>query len=140
VATFEREFSVEPQAVWSVLEDAEAYAQWIAGAIEVVHSDNAWPTVGASFDFRYRWGPFRRSGRATVLEAHPPGHVRIRWSRGPFADSIADIAIGSTTSGCVVRVVENPRGVRSSGMSSFFWVAGPSANARSLDRLARLAQ
>jgi hypothetical protein len=139
VATFEREFSVDPEAVWSVLKEPTAYAQWIAGAIAVVRTDDTWPTADASFDFRYRWGPFRLLGRATVLEGHPPGHLRIRWSRRPFADSIAEIVVGRTTRGCVIRIVEIPRGLRNSGIWSFFWVAGPTANAASLDRLWRLA-
>ena len=140
VATFERVVDVEREAVWAVLADPKAYGQWVSGAIDVTDLDDSWPAAGAVFAFNYRGGPLRLSGHAAVEEAHPPGHMRIRWSRGPFADSLADVAVGKTERACVIRIEEHPRGLRSSWFSNQTWSAGPSANAISLERLERLAR
>jgi hypothetical protein len=107
--------------------------------IDVQQAMGSWPAAGASFDFSFLWGPFRRSGRATVLESRPPGLLRIRWSRGPTSQSIAEISVGISAQGCVVRIAENPHGLRSLGMSGYVWVPAPLANARSLERLEGLA-
>ena len=139
MASFERAVDVDPESVWAVLKDPQAYARWIAGRIEVQHVVGAWPATDASFEFRFAVGPLQRTGRATVLESHPPGHLRIRWSRGLTSESIAEIAVGMTPDGCVIKVAENPHGLRRAAMSGYFWVAGPLANARSLERLAELA-
>ncbi len=140
VAAFEREIDLDPESVWNVLEDPASYPQWVAGGIEVVDADPEWPAAGAAFRYGFRWGPFRRSGRATVLKSHPSGHLVIRWSRGLTSDSIAQISVGASSRGCILQIVEDPAGLRGAALSGISWLAGPSANARSLERLAGLAQ
>jgi uncharacterized protein YndB with AHSA1/START domain len=140
VAVFERELDLDPGSVWNVLQDPASYPQWVAGAIEVVDVDRDWPAVGAAFRYAFRWGPFRRSGQALVLESHPPGHLVLRWSRGLASDSIAHISMSASARSSVLRIVENPTGLRGAPLSGFSWLAGPSANARSLERLADLAR
>jgi hypothetical protein len=139
VASFQRAVDVAPESVWAVLEDPEAYPKWMAGKIDVQQALGSWPAAGASFDFSFLWGPFRRSGRATVLESRPPGLLRDSVvTRPDFPIDRRDLR-QHLRAGLRRRIAENPHGLRSLGMSGYVWVAGPLANARSIERLEGLA-
>jgi hypothetical protein len=141
VGVIEREMSIGVEALWLVLADAASYAQWLLHLTEIRQIDGDWPTPGAAFEYRFRWGPIKLSGRATVLQAHPPGHVRVRWRRGLLGVSIADVSLQPVADRTVVRVTEEPEGLFA-GVSTNPLVDGPrTANTvTSLDRLERLAR
>jgi uncharacterized protein YndB with AHSA1/START domain len=133
--------SVGVEAVWSVLADAASYPRWLLHLTEIRQIGGDWPTPGAAFEYRFQWGPIKLSGRAMVLQAHPPGHVRVRWRRGLLGVSIADISLQQTADRTVVRVAEAPEGLFA-GLATSPLVDGPrTANTvTSLDRLERLAR
>ena len=141
VAAFEREIDLDPESVWNVLEDPASYPQWVAGGIEVVDADprvagrrrgvplrlslGAVQALGASN--RSQIAPLGPSGDPVVTRPHVGfDRARSRWV--------------ASSRGCILQIVEDPAGLRGAALSGISWLAGPSANARSLERLAGLAQ
>src|SRR5690348_7400368 len=112
VGTVERTIAPEPDAVWAVLGNPLAYPRWVLGISEVRRFDDDWPRPGASFEYEYRWGPLKLSGRATVLAAHPPGHLRIRWRRGLISESIVELTAHRTGDMTTLRMSEGAAGLR----------------------------
>jgi uncharacterized protein YndB with AHSA1/START domain len=141
VGVIEREMPVDVDAVWAVLADAKRYPRWVLHVTEIGRIDGDWPTPGAAFEYRFQWGPVKLSGRATVLQANAPGHVRVRWRRGLLGVSIADISLRQFSDRTVVRMAEAPEGLFA-GLSTSPLVDGTRSanNVTSLDRLERLAR
>jgi uncharacterized protein YndB with AHSA1/START domain len=141
VGVIELEMSVGVEAVWSVLADAAGYPRWLLHLTEIRRIDGDWPTPGAAFEYRFQWGPIKLLGRATVLQAHPRGHVRVRWRRGLLGVSIADVSLRQFADRTLVRVTETPEGLFA-GLATSPLVDGlRSANTvTSLNRLERLAR
>jgi uncharacterized protein YndB with AHSA1/START domain len=81
MSTTSRNTTVDPEAIWAVLADAESYSRWVLGLTRIVSADSAWPAPGSTIRYVFRYGPFALRGDATVLDAHPPRHLRIRWKR-----------------------------------------------------------
>ena len=135
------EWQTQPEAVWAVLADPASYPRWLAGVKDVRWADEEWPQPGAGLDYAFRWGPPTLHGRATVLEAHRPGHLRLRWKRRLLGDAIAEFTIAETAGGCVVDFAEAPRGLFA-GLSADPFSTGVAAghNTASLARLRRLVE
>ncbi|RKQ88231.1 uncharacterized protein YndB with AHSA1/START domain [Solirubrobacter pauli] len=136
-----RAWQAPPAAVWAVLVDPLSYPLWLAGVKDVLWADEDWPQPDAGLDYRFRWGPFTLRGRATVLEAQPSGHLRLRWKRRLLGDAIAEFTIAETTDGCAVDFRETPRGLFV-GLSANPFATGVAAgyNTASLARLRRLVE
>jgi uncharacterized protein YndB with AHSA1/START domain len=134
-----REWQVQPDVVWAVLADPLSYPRWLVGVKELLWADESWPMPGTAVDYAFRWGPLTLRGRATVLDAHRPGHLRLRWKRRLLGDSIAEFTIARTADGCVVDLAENPRGLFV-GLSANPFATGLTAsqNTASIARLRRL--
>jgi hypothetical protein len=119
--------------------DPVSYPRWLAGIRDVLWADEDWPQPGAGLDYAFRWGPLTLRGRATVLEAQSPGHLRLRWKRRLLGEAIAEFTIAKTADGCVVDLAEAPRGLFA-GLSANPFATGLAGghNTASLARLRRL--
>ena len=141
MSAVERPIGVEPEAVWALLSAPSAYPRWVLGMTEVRRADGDWPRLGSSFEYGFRWGPIRLSGRATCLEAHPPNHLRLRWRRRLLAESIAEITIRPVPGGSRIRLADSPTGlfVALSG-NALIDAVRMGNDVTSIDRLHRLAR
>jgi uncharacterized protein YndB with AHSA1/START domain len=111
MAGVERNLAAGREAVWAVLADPARYPDWVLGMSEVRRADRDWPLPGATFDYRLRWGPVPLAGRATVLAAHPPGHLRIRWRRGLVGESTVELTIHRDDGTTTIRMSEGRAGL-----------------------------
>src|SRR3954452_13140007 len=93
MSTTSREIAASPEAIWAVLADAHSYTRWVLGFTEIIAADPEWPTPGSTFEYAFRCGPFGLRGRAAVLQAHAPRHLRLRWRRGVLVLSTAEILV-----------------------------------------------
>jgi uncharacterized protein YndB with AHSA1/START domain len=136
VSTTSREVAVAPEAIWAVLADASTYARWVVGVTRILRVDPAWPTPGSTFAYTFRYGPFTLRGRATVLEAHGPRHLRVRWRRRWRGITIAEFrvepAIDPAPDRSVIRMREEATGLFAGLAES------PLAGAHAVTTLARL--
>jgi uncharacterized protein YndB with AHSA1/START domain len=140
MVTVERTVGSEPDAVWAILGDPLAYPRWVLGITEVRTFDHDWPRPGASFEYGFRWGPLKLSGRATVLAAHPPGHLRMRWRRGLISESTVELTAERVGDLTRIRMAEGAAGLRQGFPANPLVAAVQSGgNVTSVARLGRLA-
>jgi uncharacterized protein YndB with AHSA1/START domain len=63
--------SAPPPAVWAVLADGAAYADWVVGTAEVRTVDEDWPAEGAQLYYSAGVWPLLADGVTTVRECVP---------------------------------------------------------------------
>jgi uncharacterized protein YndB with AHSA1/START domain len=106
VITARRTVATTAEAVWSVLAEPVTYPRWVLDLLDVSDADPRWPDPGAAFRYRFRRGPLRRSAQATVLEAHAPNRLRLRWRRGLVIELVTTITIEPAAVGSTIVIAE----------------------------------
>jgi uncharacterized protein YndB with AHSA1/START domain len=142
MATSERLMPVPPQAVWDVLADPAGYGHWVLGSKHVRAVEGPWPAPGARFHHTIGIGPLELKDDTLSLAAEPPRLLRLRARARPFGTATVTLTLTPEGTGTRVRMVETPEGTLPKLLAG-----NPLAdrlvawrNARSLDRLERLAR
>ncbi len=99
-----------PEAVFAVLSDPETYPDWLAGAQNIRHVDDAFPAPGATFD--HEVGP---TDGATVADdseavvADRPNRLVLEVHAGPVR-GLVEFALERTADGTLVTFRESAVG------------------------------
>jgi uncharacterized protein YndB with AHSA1/START domain len=72
------EIDAPPDAVWRVLADPAAYAEWAFGTKHVARADVDWPREGTQLEYELGIDPIAVGDRTTVIEARPPRVLVLR--------------------------------------------------------------
>ena len=72
------EVDAAPDAVWRVLAEASAYADWVVGTKGISRADAAWPRPGSALEYELGVGPISVGDRTVVLEAEEPRLLLLR--------------------------------------------------------------
>ena len=84
MAVNEIEVAAPAQAVWDVLADPQAYAEWVVGTKEIRDADDGFPSVGTRFYHTVGAGPLSLSDSTQVAESEPPRRLVLDARLGPL--------------------------------------------------------
>jgi uncharacterized protein YndB with AHSA1/START domain len=92
-----------PQAVFDVLSEPAAYADWVVGSSEIIDADGDWPAPGSRFVHLQGLRPFRIRDSTSVLECDAPRRLVLEARVRPFG--VNRVAIDLYPAGAGTRVV-----------------------------------
>ena len=84
MAVNEVQVAAPAQAVWDVLADPHAYAEWVVGTKEIRDADDGFPSVGTRFYHTVGAGPLTLSDSTRVAESEPPRRLVLDARLGPL--------------------------------------------------------
>src|SRR3954452_10421778 len=111
-----------PDAVFAVLLDGYAYADWVVGARRVRAVDPEWPAVGARFHHVLGLGPLELKDSTKILEVDGPHHLALEVRFRPFGLGRVDLDLETVRGGRATLVTMDE-------------VAGVNGKMRSIERL-----
>ncbi len=82
-----------PRAVWEVLGDARAYAEWVAGTREIREVDEDWPAVGARIGFVVGVGALTWQDQTIVRLVEPERQLELEAHAGRLGTARISITI-----------------------------------------------
>jgi uncharacterized protein YndB with AHSA1/START domain len=133
--------NASPEAVFAVLADPRSYAYWVVGSREVRSADAHWPAPGSAFDHAVGIGPLRIRDVSYVEEARPPELLQLRTKARPLGTARVTLRLRPSGAGTDLTMVEDPADrLTALGFNRLTHGLVRVRNARSLDRLKRLAE
>ena len=108
MARAELVIAASPWAVWDVLSDPRAYADWVVGSDTIRGWDGPWPAVGSRFHHRVGVPPATIPDHTEVLEAEPPHRLVLLANARPLGSARVELVIAEHPAGALVRMVEDP--------------------------------
>jgi uncharacterized protein YndB with AHSA1/START domain len=128
-------------AVFDVLIEPDAYADWVVGAHHIRDVDDAWPRPGSRFHHQVGVWPFRINDSTTLVRADRPRTIDLRARAWPLGE--ADVRLALEQRGDATRVTM--REVPVEGPVRAIWRSPTEAltsarNRRSLARLKDLVE
>ncbi len=99
-----------PQAVWDVLADPQAYAEWGLGTKRVRGADDGFPAAGTRLYHTIGAGPLTLSDSTAVVEAEPPERLVLDAKAGPLGSARVTVTLHERDGG--PRIVLAERGSR----------------------------
>jgi uncharacterized protein YndB with AHSA1/START domain len=110
------DIAATPDTVWSVLADAELYAEWVVGTTHIIEADPGWPEAGSALEYRVGIGPIGIGDHTVVVEDVPPrllvlraelhrlGTAGIRLELEPVGPSTRVVMDETPTDGLIARL------------------------------------
>lgn len=140
MAVNEIEVAAPPQAVWDVLADPNAYAEWVLGTRRIRGADEGFPAEGTRLYHTVGAGPLTLGDSTTVVESQPPRRLVLDARLGPLGSARVVIELHERSGGTTVVLAEH--GAR--GASRLLYPAGElllrGRNRWSLDRLRAIVE
>jgi uncharacterized protein YndB with AHSA1/START domain len=134
------EVEAPAQAVWDVLADPEAYAEWVVGTKRIRGADAGFPAEGTRLYHTIGAGPLSLSDSTRVVQSRPPSHIVLDARLGPLGAARVTIELIEDDGGTTVVLTE--QGTR--GPNRVLTPAGDfvlrGRNRWSLERLKALAE
>ena len=84
MATTEIQLAVEPERVFAVLSEPDAYGDWVVGSDTIRDADLHWPAVGSRFYHRVGAGPIKVNDHTEVIDVDPAGRLVLRARARPL--------------------------------------------------------
>ena len=106
MAVNEIEVAAPAQAVWDVLADPQAYAEWVVGTKEIRDSDEGFPAAGTRFYHTVGAGPLSLSDSTQVAESEPPRRLVLDARLGPLGAARVVIELHEHEAGTTVALAE----------------------------------
>lgn len=108
MATNTRAMDCTPDDVFRVLANGWLYPSWVVGASRMRDVDAAWPSPGAELHHSFGVWPALIDD-TTVMEEWEPRQRAVLRARGwPVGEAKVTIRVRSLSSGCLVRIDEDP--------------------------------
>ena len=101
---------VAPAAVFAVLADPQAYADWVVGSDSVVRYEGRWPARGARFHHRVGTWPVKLRDHTEVLEVEPPRRIVLRANARPLLTAIVELDLEPQPDGGTLVTMEETAG------------------------------
>ena len=99
-----------PQAVWDVLADADAYADWVVGSRHIRDADPDWPAAGSVFHHTVALGPVNLRDNTRALVSEPPRRLVMRANSRPLGSARVEMLLEPEGEGTRVTMIEDPVG------------------------------
>ena len=100
--------SASPEAVFAVLDDADAYPRWVVGARRMRHVDPSWPQEGSEFHHAIGLPGAELHDSTEVLEHVPLHRIVLEVRFRPTGTARVELAVDTTDEGAVVTMEETP--------------------------------
>lgn len=97
-----------PEAVWEILSDGSAYAEWVVGTREIRSVGQGFPEVGTAIDYTVGFGPFHLRGRTTVRHMEPGRQLGLEADAGALGTARIVIDVLDWGEDTVVVLDEHP--------------------------------
>ncbi len=140
MAVNEIEVAVVPQAVWDVLSDPRAYAEWVVGTKRIRGADDGFPAAGTRLHHTVGAGPLSLADSTRVVVSEPPRRLVLDARLGPLGTARVTIELREHGGGTIVVLTE--QGTR--GPTRLLAPAGDlvlrGRNRWSLDRLKEIVE
>jgi uncharacterized protein YndB with AHSA1/START domain len=106
--TVSREVEASPEAVWRVLADGWAYAQWVVGASRVRAVDHDWPAEGARIHHSFGLWPVVINDTTVVRTSRPAQEIALTARGWPAGEADVVLTIDEDGPGqCTVTIAED---------------------------------
>ena len=128
--------TASPEAVFEVLDDADAYPRWVVGARRMRRVDPSWPQEGSEFHHAIGLPGAELHDSTEVLEHVPRHRIVLEVRFRPTGTARVEIVVDTTDDGTVVTMDETPDSGPVSWLPSF--VTDPLLHARNAWSLQRL--
>jgi hypothetical protein len=141
MATNTRAMDCTPDDVFRVLGNGWLYPAWVVGASRMRDVDEAWPSPGAELHHSFGVWPALLDDTTQMKEWDPPHRAVLRARGWPVGEAKVTIRVRSLSSGCLVRIDEDP--VKGPATVVPRFLTTPMLrwrNAETLQRLAYLAE
>ena len=141
MATNTRAMDCTPDDVFRVLGNGWLYPAWVVGASRMRDVDEAWPSPGAELHHSFGVWPALLDDTTQMKEWDPPHRAVLRARGWPVGEAKVTIRVRSLSSGCLVRIDEDP--VKGPATLVPRFLTTPMLrwrNAETLQRLAYLAE
>jgi uncharacterized protein YndB with AHSA1/START domain len=140
MARNERLIPTSPERVFSVLADADAYADWVVGSDTIRDADPEWPAVGSRFHHRVGLGPLKVDDHTEVIAMEPARRLELHAKARPLGTAKVALDLERRGGGTLVTMVEDPGDVVTRLLfNPLTHLLVRRRNAESLRRLERLA-
>lgn len=141
MATNTRAMDCTPDDVFRVLGNGWLYPAWVVGASRMRDVDEAWPSLGAELHHSFGVWPALLDDTTQMKEWDPPHRAVLRARGWPVGEAKVTIRVRTLSSGCLVRIDEDPVKGPATVVPRFLTTAMLRwRNAETLQRLAYLAE
>ncbi len=106
MGTSEREFSVPPEKVWTILADGWLYPLWVVGASRIREVDQSWPAPASRLHHSFGIWPAVVDDETEVLECVPHERLTLRARGWPLGEAHVEIHLQERGAGTLVTIVE----------------------------------
>lgn len=93
MATNHRFLRASPERVFDVLEDSQAYGDWIVGSDTIRDTDPHWPAPGSRFHHRVGIGPFKLNDHTEIVEIDPPRRLVLHARARPMGTALVTLVL-----------------------------------------------
>ncbi|NHC47617.1 SRPBCC family protein [Motilibacter aurantiacus] len=141
MVTVERFTPASPEAVWAVLVDGWAYANWVVGTSAIRDVDRGWPEEGARIHHSVGAWPLTIDDTTHSRRCEPLRLLHLRARGWPLGE--ADVVLELAPEGDGTRVTMSEDASEGPGRfvpAPLRWASIAPRNKESLRRLARLAE
>lgn len=133
--------AAEPETVFAVLSDADAYGDWVVGSRHIRAADPGFPAVGTRFHHQVGVAPLVLNDHTEVLENEPPTRLVLRAKTRPFATARVEVRLKREPGGTRVELIEGAGDLPSRVfLNPLTDPLVHARNTRSLQRLRRLVE
>jgi uncharacterized protein YndB with AHSA1/START domain len=141
VARNERVVDAPPEAVFRVLAKPRSYAYWVIGSREIRDADESWPAPGSRLHHSVNVGPLHVQDDTCVELVDDDRYLQLRARARPFGTARVKLILDPVQGGTRVTMIEDA----ADRLTAFVFqplthLFIRARNARSLDRLAELAE
>jgi uncharacterized protein YndB with AHSA1/START domain len=102
------DLAADPEEVFSVLDDAEAYPRWVVGARRMRRVDADWPREGSEFHHAIGLPGAELHDSTEVLEHTFPHRIVLEVRFRPTGTARVELVVDGTDEGSVVTMEESP--------------------------------
>ncbi|NHC16248.1 SRPBCC family protein [Motilibacter deserti] len=141
MVTVERFTPASPAAVWAVLADGWAYANWVVGTSSIRDVDPGWPEEGARIHHSVGAWPLTIDDTTHSQKCEPGRLLKLRARGWPLGE--ADVEVELVPDAAGTRIVMREDAAQGPGRfvpAPIRWASIVPRNKESLRRLARLAE
>jgi uncharacterized protein YndB with AHSA1/START domain len=128
--------SASPDEVFAVLDDADAYPQWVVGARRLRRVDPDWPREGSEFHHAIGLPGAELHDSTEVVEHTAPRRIVLEVRFRPSGTARVEISVDPVDGGSVVTMEEHPRSGPVSSLPRF--LTDPALHLRNAWSLQRL--
>jgi len=130
-----------PDAVWTVLEDAWTYANWVVGTVKIRDVDPGWPTPGSKLHHAVGAWPVTLEDETEIVACEPGRLLRMQARGWPAGEAAVELVLHPDGEVTVVEMLEKPtHGLGAWLDNRLVDAIGTKRLEETLDRLRRLVE